>query len=255
MQYSMSRAKNKTEDAHNKLSSGFKINSAKDDAAGLSLSIQLMMRQQNAHAQVRYAQDGISMAQIAESTMKGSMDMMLDMRDLALQSANGSYSDDQRQMLDQEFSALQSEITRQWSQTSTNPNALMESGHLSALYPSDKDMQQLRQPIDDAMRDLPAQDISTQDHAQKSIEVIDQAMRDLSSAQAQLGASQNVMQHRMNSEELAEIHLAESQSRIRDTEFGEELIQSTINSTKTNISVALQAQANASEKEVLRLIK
>ena len=255
MQYHADRARSKTEDAYNKLSSGSKIKSAKDDAAGLSLSIQLMAKQQDAHAQVRYAQDGISMAQIAESSMQGTMNMMLDMRDLALQAANGTYSDDQRQVLDHEFRSIQSEMTRQSSQTSMNPKAMLESGRLSALFSSQKDMQQFSQPLDDAMRDVSAQDITTQERAQQSIEAIDQAMRDLSSAQSQLGASQNALQHRRNSEELAGIHLAESQSRIRDTEFGEELIQSAINSTKMEMSVALQAQANASKKEVLRLIK
>ena len=105
------------------------------------------------------------------------------------------------------------------------------------------------------MRDLPAQDVLTQEHANQSIGVIDQALTDISMAQAKLGASQNALEHRMHAQELTEIHLAESKSRIQDTDFAESLMASAISSAKTDIGVMLRVQANAKKSDVMHLLK
>merc|ERR1712106_237294 len=95
-----------------RLSSGMRINSAKDDAAGLQISNRLTSQINGLGVAQRNANDGISIAQTAEGAMQASTDILQRMRELALQSANGSNSSDDRESLDTEVAALKSELTR-----------------------------------------------------------------------------------------------------------------------------------------------
>ena len=109
-----------------RLSSGMRINSAKDDAAGLQIASRLSSQISGLGVAQRNANDGISMAQTAEGAMQASTDILQRMRELALQSANGSNSDDDRDALQKEVGALQTELTRIAETTSFGGQQLLD---------------------------------------------------------------------------------------------------------------------------------
>jgi len=111
-QRNLSRSSNALETSMQRLSTGSRINSAKDDAAGLQISNRLTSQINGLNIAVRNANDGISLAQTAEGALQESTNVLQRMRDLALQSANGSNSDDDRAALQKEVTALKSELTR-----------------------------------------------------------------------------------------------------------------------------------------------
>lgn len=112
VQKNLNRASDALGTSMSRLSSGLKINSAKDDAAGLQIANRLTSQVKGLTVAVKNANDGISIAQTAEGAMQASTDILQRMRELALQSANGSNSDEDRSSLQQEFTALSGELTR-----------------------------------------------------------------------------------------------------------------------------------------------
>ena len=117
-----------------RLSSGMRINSAKDDAAGMQIANRLTSQINGLGVAQRNANDGISMAQTAEGAMQASTDILQRMRELALQSANGSNSADDRDALQKEVSALQTELTRIAETTSFGGQQLLDGGFGSKAF-------------------------------------------------------------------------------------------------------------------------
>lgn len=134
VQKNLNNASNKLSDSMQRLSSGLKINSAKDDAAGLQISNRLTNQISGLNVAVKNANDGISIAQTAEGAMQESTNILQRMRELALQSANGSNSDDDRASLQEEFSALSGELTRIASTTSFGGRNLLDGSFGSTSF-------------------------------------------------------------------------------------------------------------------------
>src|SRR5690554_6988517 len=130
-QRNLSTSTNALSTAMERLSSGSRINSAKDDAAGLQISNRLTSQINGLNVAVKNANDGVSMAQTAEGALQESTNIMQRMRDLALQAANGSNSDEERKALNQEFTNLAGELTR-IAETTTFDGKKLLNGDLSA---------------------------------------------------------------------------------------------------------------------------
>jgi flagellin len=126
VQKNLNKASDALSTSMTRLSSGLKINSAKDDAAGLQIANRLTSQIKGLTVAVKNANDGISIAQTAEGAMQASTDILQRMRELALQSANGSNSDDDRSSLQQEFTALSGELTRIASTTTFGGRNLLD---------------------------------------------------------------------------------------------------------------------------------
>lgn len=128
-QRNLGAANNNVSSSMERLSTGLRINSAKDDAAGMQISNRLTSQSNGLNVAMRNANDGISMAQTAEGAMQESTNIMQRMRDLSLQSANGSNSDDDRAALQKEVNALQSELTRIAETTTFGGNNLLDGSY------------------------------------------------------------------------------------------------------------------------------
>lgn len=131
---SLSMALQRQDVAMNRLSSGYRINSAKDDAAGLQISNRLLTQESGLAVAMRNANDGISIGQVAEGALKGSVDILQRMRELALQSANGVYTNSDRNALDGEYQSLIKEIDRISNSTSFGSIKLLDGTFLSKSF-------------------------------------------------------------------------------------------------------------------------
>ena len=134
VQKNLNRASDALGTSMSRLSSGLKINSAKDDAAGLQISNRLTSQISGLNVAVKNANDGISIAQTAEGAMQASTNILQRMRELALQSANGSNSDEDRTSLQQEFTALSGELTRISSTTTFGGRNLLDGSFTSTSF-------------------------------------------------------------------------------------------------------------------------
>jgi flagellin len=131
---SLSMALQRQDVAINRLSSGYRINSAKDDAAGLQISNRLLAQESGLAVAMRNANNGISIGQVAEGALKGSVDILQRMRELALQSANGVYTNSDRNALDGEYQSLIKEIDRISNSTSFGSMKLLDGTFLSKSF-------------------------------------------------------------------------------------------------------------------------
>jgi flagellin len=247
-----------------RLSSGLRINSAKDDAAGLAISERLTAQIRGLNQAMRNANDGISMLQTAEGAMDEVGNMLQRMRELAVQAASDTVSDADKASLQSEFTALRSEIGRITTSTEYNNNKLLDGtggpagdgnivlqiGHKNA---GDN---QLTVALEDiSTLSTAADDISTTAGAQTALDNLDLDIDMVTSARGELGAVQNRLESTVRN--LANVieNQSAARSRIRDADFAME----TANLTRTQIlqqaGAAMLAQANAVPQNVLSLLR
>jgi flagellin len=239
-----------------KLSSGFRINRAADDAAGLSISEGLRSQIGGLKVAVRNTQDAISVVQTAEGALTEVHSMLQRMRDLAVQSSNGSNDDKSREAINSEFTELATEIGRIASQTTFNNIKLLDGNF-------NKDFQ-----VGYAAGDTMAVSISGVSSASSltlnttskatiktSIEAIDSAIEDVSSTRANLGAVQNRFEHTINNLNVSVENLSASESRIRDTDMALEMVEFTRAQILSQAGTSMLAQANQIPQGVLSLLR
>jgi flagellin len=246
-----------------RLSSGLRINSAKDDAAGLAISNRMTSQIRGLNQAARNANDGISLAQTAEGAMDEVTNMLQRMRELAIQSVNGSNSSDDRVSLDAEFDQLVSEISRIADNTTFNGQNVLnvttstditfqvgsEAGDTITLTLS-KDLS-----ADSAdMSSVASESIATAGDASDAIAVIDSALSAVDSFRGELGAVQNRFESTISNVTNIAENVTAARSRILDADFALE----TANLTKAQIlqqaGTAMLAQANMVPQNALSLI-
>ncbi|WP_435274297.1 flagellin domain-containing protein [Psychrobium sp. nBUS_13] len=244
-----------------RLSSGMRINSAKDDAAGLQISNRLTSQINGLGVAQRNAQDGISMAQTAEGALQESTNILQRMRDLSVQSANGSNSVEDRTSINKEIIALQTELTRISDKTSFGDRALL-SGSFSAGVTFQVGAK-ANETITVKMGDLDAAalsvdaavlNVTTQTGAQSAITSIDKAIAKVDSTRADLGAVQNRFEHTISNLANVQENVAASRSRIRDTDFATETAAMTKNQILQQAGTSILAQANQLPQAALSLL-
>jgi len=246
----------------NRLSSGFRINSAKDDAAGLAISESLKSQIRSFTVAERNASDGISMAQTAEGALGEVHGILGRMRELAIQASNGSLTETDRGFLQTEFSSLQAEITRIQGSARFNGRQLVGSTPVSIT---------LQVGLDNTTSDQIAVTLggvslatiaasgtlisgSTTSGALTSLSTIDTAITDVSTARAGFGAAMNRLEVAQASIQTMRLNLNAANSRIRDVDVASETASLSRNQVLSQAGVSVLAQANQLPNLALNLL-
>lgn len=242
-----------------KLSSGMRINRAGDDAAGLAISEKKRGQIRGLKQASRNAQDGISLIQTAEGALNETHAILQRMRELAVQAANDTNDDDtDRAALQAEVNQLLEEIDRIAEDTKFNGQSLIDSEdtefeiHIGA----DKD-QAMTVKIGEMNAEglgVDGLEISDQVHANDAIETINDAINTVSTERASLGAFQNRLEHTIANLDNAAENLQAAESRIRDVDMAQEMMEFTKNNILSQAATAMMAQANMAPQSVLQLL-
>jgi flagellin len=235
-----------------KLSSGFRINRAADDAAGLAISEGLRSQVGGLRVGVRNAQDGVSVAQTAEGALTEVHAMLQRMNDLAVQHKSGVQGADSQAALAAEFTALSTEITQIATNTQFNGVDLFAGAALTFQVGYDT--------ADTIDIDAAALADFSAGAAVGAVDITDSttvqaAITEVSTQRAALGAVQNRFEHRINSLNVAIENLSASESRIRDTDMAQEMVSFTRAQILSQAGTAMLAQANQAPQGVLQLLR
>ena len=244
-----------------KLSSGFRINRAADDAAGLAISEGLRSQVGGLKVAVRNAQDAISVVQTTEGALTEVHAILQRMRDLAVQGSNDSNNAEARTNIEKEATELTSELNRIASSTNFNgTNLLNSSTQLNFQVGADGDSNSVIS-VDLSSANVGTAiagvsfSVSAHGAAQTTVEALDTAIASISTARAQLGAYQNRFEHTINSVNVAIENLSASESRIRDTDMAQEMMSFTRSQILSQAGTAMLAQANSAPQGVLQLLQ
>ena len=243
-----------------KLSSGYKINRAADDAAGLAISEKMRRQVRGLTQASANAQDGISMVQTAEGAMNEVHDMLQRMTELAVKAANGSNQTEDRQYIQKEVSALKSEIDRVANTTTFNEQKLLDANHTFSLQVGSENSATDRIDIviskmDSAGLGLSATDVSTVNGAQTAIDAVKNAVKLLNNQRADLGAQQNRLEHTINNLDNVVENTTSAEAAIRDTDMATEMVRYSNNNILAQAGQSMLAQANQSNQGVLSLLQ
>ena len=259
-----SRAEMGLSQAIERLSTGKRINSASDDAAGLAIATRMTSEVKGLNMAMRNANDGISLAQTAEGGMNEITNMLQRMRELSVQSANGTLSAGDRTNLQAEVTALIGQIGDVSGRTEFNGVKLLDGTNASiAIQTGSKAGEQVTVALSnvtagaltDGTTAVSAIDISTVAGANLALSSLDAALNTVTTAQANLGASQNRLEATVSSLTDRVTNLSESRSRIQDADFSAESTQLAKFQVLSQASTAMLAQANQSQQGVLSLIR
>ena len=244
-----------------KLSSGFRINRAADDAAGLAISEGLRSQIGGLKVAVRNAQDGVSVVQTAEGALTEVHAILQRVRDLAVQGANGgAQSADSYTALSKEIEQLSAELDRIGTTTKFNGNPLLDGSfvknfHVGAGSGTEDqlavDMSAV--VVDNALIGVTA--IADETEALALVDTVDASIQSISTARAGLGAIQNRFEHTINNLNVAVENLSASESRIRDTDMASEMVNFTRAQILSQAGTAMLAQANQIPQGVLQLLR
>ena len=238
-----------------KLSSGYRINRAADDAAGLSISEKMRGQVRGLQRASDNAQDGISLIQTAEGAMDQQHAILQRARELAVQAANDTNVTADRDAIKEELTALEAEFARITSQTEFNTMKLCD-GSFSAKklqVGANKD-----QSITVTIAETKMQKISTEvsDHAKATAAIakMDADITSLSTTRSKLGAIQNRLEYTVKNDDNAAENIQASESRIRDVDMADEMTRYSKESILQQAATSMLAQANQSNQSVLSLL-
>ena len=247
-----------------KLSSGLRINRAGDDAAGLAISEKMRSQINGLNQASRNAQDGISLIQTAEGAVNETHSMLQRMKTLAMQAANGTYTDSDRNLIDKEMQQLKKEIDRISKDTEFNGMTLLDGSFDKKngkngvdLQVGNKANQVISVDIEGAtLEDLGIKDISigTEDAAKSALSKIESAIHYTSGVRATMGAYQNRLEHTISSLDNTAENLQAAESRIRDTDIAKEMMEYVKAKLLMDVGVSMLAQANQESNFILRLL-
>lgn len=248
--------------AMERLSTGKRINSAKDDAAGLAISTSMTSQIEGMSQGIRNANDGISLAQTAEGALSEVSNMLQRVRELATQSASGTYQDSDRDAMQMEVTELTSQISDVLSQTEFNGNALFSTTSgtdvtfdIQTGANSGEQVTLTSKAIDGTNLDASALDVSTSSAAETTLDNVDAALADVNSTRASLGAGQNRLESAINNLTSNVTNLSDAKSRIEDTDYSVETTALSKAQVLSQASTAMLSQANQSSQNVLSLLK
>ncbi len=242
-----------------RLSSGLRINSAKDDAAGLAISDRMTAQIRGLNQAARNAQDGISLAQTAEGALNETTNLLQRMRELAVQSANDTNTSADRGSLNAEFSQLVSEITRISDQTQFNNRGVLNGSVNGAVFHIGANAGQTI-TLSIADHDATALSVngltvSTQGHANSAITQIDKAIGTVDGTRGKLGAVMNRLESTIANLSNVSENISASRSRIIDADIAQETSAMTKNNILQQAGVSVLAQANQTPQLALSLLQ
>jgi flagellin len=244
-----------------KLSSGFRINRAADDAAGLSISEGLRSQVGGLKVAARNAQDGVNVVQTADGALNEVHAILQRGRDLQVQAANGSNSQDSLDAINSELTSLADEITAISTRTQFNGVKLLDgtadlqfqtganSTEQTGVNLTSVDLAAAATALTDAAA---ANTGGKGDTAQ--IDLINTQITAVSTERGKLGAVQNRLEHTINNINVAVENLSASESNIRDTDMAQEMTKFTRSQILQQAGVSMLSQANSSQQSVLKLL-
>jgi flagellin len=241
-----------------RLSSGLRIATASDDAAGLGISERMRSQIRSLGQASRNAQDGISLAQSAEGALNETSNTLVRMRELAIQAANGTLSDADRATIDTEFQALLTEIDRIASETEFNGIPLLDGSSTQVdiqvgLDSGDTITIDL-QDVTTTTLGISSVDVTSVTNATASLTLLDDAISNLNEARGDLGAAQNRILSAYRSINNTRENLSASESRIRDVDVASETADLSRNTIMQQAAVAVLSQANTQPSLALSLL-
>jgi len=256
-----------------KLSTGYRINKSGDDAAGLAVSTKMNSQIRGTYQAARNISDGIAMVQTADGALREVSAIMQRMRELAVQGATETYSPDDLALMDTEYQQLESEITRIVDQTKWNKMDLINGNGPSGAGTTGEFILQLgadngqtltvtigNLEIDSSvagalLSDLDSLTVSSQASAAAAITGIDNAFTDLADKRADLGAYMNRLSNALGNAETFAANMADSNSRIVDTDYAKEMTEFARAQIVRQAGMAMLSQANAIPNQVLQLLQ
>ena len=254
-----------------KLSSGERINRAGDDASGLAVSEKMRSQIRGLNQASKNIQNGVSFIQTTEGYLKETTDILQRVRELAVQSANGIYSDEDRMQIQVEVSQLVAEVDRIASQAQFNGMNMLtgrfaQEGDAVMQFQIGANVDQNTRVFIGTMTATAlglkgAQggdeqiSISSPDEANITLAAIDEALKNVTKQRADLGAYQNRFEMAAKGINIAAENTQASESRIRDTDMASEMVEFTKNQILTQAGTAMLAQANSQSQSVLGLLQ
>ncbi len=245
--------------AMEQLSTGTRVNSAKDDAAGLAIGQTMTAQIRGLNQAVRNANDGINLLQTAEGAMVEQTNMLQRMRELAVQSINATNSDSQRAYLNAEFEELTSQIGLIGTQTKWNTTTVLADANLTFQVGVSSDttfVVDLKNTTNGAAGlNIDALAISSAGVASTALATLDSALDTINGQRAQLGATMNRLSYTADNLSNVSSNLAASRSSIMDTDYAMASSQLAKNQIIQQAATAMLAQANQQPQSVLSLLK
>jgi flagellin len=244
-----------------RLSTGLRISTAADDAAGLAISERLRSQVRSLEQAKRNANDGISFVQTAEGALNEVSSILVRLRELTIQSSNGSVSDQDKATLEEEFQSLVDEVDRIGRSTEFNGIKLLDGSSSSVSFQvgfgTTTGIDTLSVSLSAALSTslaLNSLDIGSTGTTTTALTNIDDAINAVSSLRGSLGAVQNRLGSTINNLAITTENLSAAESRIRDVDVAYETAQLTRNNILQSASISVLSQANAQPQSALQLL-
>lgn len=244
-----------------RLSSGLRITRASDDAAGLAISERLRSQVRSYQQAQRNSLDGISLLQVAEGALNETSGILVRLRELAIQSANGTLGLSERTVVNGEFQDLIAEITRVANVTEFNGTKLLDGTALTVTFQvgaNNTANDQIAVTGVDATATgvgVAALAVDTQANAQTALTLIDLAITNVAGKRAGFGTAQNRLESTIRSIAVAVENTSAAESRIRDVDVASETANLTRNQVLQQAGIAVLAQANVASQNALQLLR
>ena len=242
-----------------KLSSGYKINRAADDAAGLAISEKMRRQVRGLTQASANAQDGISMVQTAEGALNEVHDMLQRMNELAVKAENGTLTTKDREYVNSEVQQLISEIDRVADTTTFNEKSLLNGDTTDCILQVGAEVDQTItfsiEKLDAAGLGIDGQTASTQGGADALNTAVKGAIEKLSTQRSELGAVQNRLEHTINNLDNVVENTTAAESRIRDTDMATEMVKYSNTNILAQAGQAMLAQSNQANQGVMSLLQ
>ena len=246
-----------------RLASGSRINHAGDDAAGLAISENLRAQIRGIRQAKRNGLDGVSLIQVSEGGLNEISNMLIRLRELAIQAASDTVGDVERGFADREFQSMKQEIDRISNSTQFNGTPLLNGRagifeiqvgtHNNPILDRVVYNGERSDVTLDALK-LGGESVATKQGAQLSLAVIDDGLVRVNSVRADLGAMQNRLQSTINNLAISEENYSAANSRVRDTDFAHEVSEMTKNNILMQAGISVLGQANSTNQAALKLL-
>ena len=248
--------------AMEQLSTGTRVNSAKDDAAGLAIGQNMTSQIRGLNMAVRNLNDGINMMQTAEGAMVEQSNMLQRMRELTVQSLNGTYDVKQREYLNAEFQELKTQIGKIATETKWNDQTLLDGSNATFTFQAGQSSGQVIDVVianmgvgDDSTLTIASAAITDVDLATAALNVIDDSLQAINTQRATIGAGINRMEYAVDNLSNISANATQSRSTIIDTDYAITTTQLAKTQIIQQAATAMLAQANQQPQQVMQLLK
>lgn len=242
-----------------KLNSGKRINTAGDDSAGLAISEKMKGQIRGYNKAIQNIQDGINMIDTAEGALNETHAILQRMRELAVQAASETYLDSERKLIQLEINDLLVEVDKIADETHYNTKHLLDGRYLQGFNyfvgPNKDDIYGIViRNMDSESLGIGGLSLETRNSANESIKILDDAIEQVGTERATIGASHNRLEHTLDNMRLHHDNLANANSKIRDADMAKEITEYTSDKIMMQTGASVQLYANTTPKSVLQLI-